>query len=62
MIKSLEVIKEKTHEEWSKLLLKLISNHINEFEKVSIELSRGTTPELFYRWVAKKYHEDSNIT
>ena len=62
MIKSLEIIKEKTHEECSKLLLKLISNHINEFEKFSIGLSGGTTPELFYKLFAKKYHEYSNIT
>ena len=62
MIKSLEIIKEKTHEECSKLLLKLISNHINEFEKFSIGLSGGTTPELFYKLFSKKYHEYSNIT
>ena len=62
MIKSLEIIKEKTHEECSKLLLKLISNHINEFEKFSIGLSGGTTPELFYKLFAEKYHEYSNIT
>ena len=62
MIKSLEIIKEKTHEECSKLLLKLISKHINEFEKFSIGLSGGTTPELFYKLFAKKYHEYSNIT
>ena len=62
MINSLEIIKEKTHEECSKLLLKLISNHINEFEKFSIGLSGGTTPELFYKLFAKKYHEYSNIT
>ena len=62
MIKSLEIIKEKTHEECSKLLLKLISNHINEFEKFSIGLSGGTTPDLFYKLFAEKYHEYSNIT
>ena len=62
MINSLEIIKEKTHEECSKLLLKLISNHINEFEKFSIGLSGGTTPELFYKLFSKKYHEYSNIT
>mgnify|MGYP001409465952 FL=1 len=62
MIKSLEIIKEKTHEECSKLLLKLISKHINEFEKFSIGLSGGTTPELFYKLFSKKYHEYSNIT
>ena len=62
MIKSLEIIKEKTHEECSKLLLKLISKHINEFEKFSIGLSGGTTPDLFYKLFAEKYHEYSNIT
>ena len=62
MIKSLEIITEKTHEECSKLLLKLISNHINEFEKFSIGLSGGTTPDLFYKLFAEKYHEYSNIT
>ncbi len=62
MINSLEIIKEKTHEECSKLLLKLISNHINEFEDFSIGLSGGSTPELFYELFAKKYHEYSNIT
>ena len=58
----LEIIKEKTHEECSKLLLKWISKHINEFEKFSIGLSGGTTPELFYKLFSKKYHEYSNIT
>ena len=62
MIKSLEIIKEKTHEECSKLLLKLISNHINKFEDFSIGLSGGSTPELFYELFAKKYHSYSNIT
>ena len=62
MIDSLEIIREKTHQECSKLLLKLISNHINEFEDFSIGLSGGSTPKLFYELFAKKYHEYSNIT
>ena len=48
MINSLEIIKEKTHEECSKLLLEIISQQINESEKISIGLSGGSTPQVFY--------------
>ena len=62
MINSLEIIKEKTHEECSKLLLELISQQINESEKISIGLSGGNTPQLFYELFAKKFHKYDNIS
>ena len=62
MINSLEIIKEKTHEECSKLLLELISQQINESEKISIGLSGGSTPQLFYELFAKKFHKNDNIS
>ena len=62
MINSLEIIKEKTHEECSKLLLELISQQINESEKISIGLSGGSTPQLFYELFAKKFYKYDNIS
>ena len=62
MINSLEIIKEKTHEECSKLLLELISQQINESEKISIGLSGGNTPQLFYELFAKKFQKYDNIS
>ena len=62
MINSLEIIKEKTHEECSKLLLELISQRINESEKISIGLSGGNTPQLFYELFAKKFQKYDNIS
>ena len=62
MINSLEIIKEKTHEECSKLLLELISQQINESEKISIGLSGGNTPQLFYELFAKKFYKYDNIS
>ena len=62
MIKSLEIIKEKTHEECSKLLLEKISKQINKFENFSIGLSGGSTPKLFYELFAKKFNNHSNIS
>ncbi len=62
MINSLEIIKEKTHEECSKLLLELISQQINESEKISIGLSGGNTPQLFYELFAKKFQTYDNIS
>ena len=62
MINSLEIIKEKTHEECSKLLLELISKQINESENISIGLSGGSTPQLFYELFAKKFYKYDNIS
>ena len=62
MINSLEIIKEKTHEECSKLLLEKISKQINKFENFSIGLSGGSTPKLFYELFAKKFNNHSNIS
>ena len=62
MIDSLEIIKEKTHEECSKLLLEKISKQINELENFSIGLSGGSTPRLFYELFAKRYCNHSNIS
>ena len=62
MINSLEIIKEKTHEECSKLLLELISKQINESENISIGLSGGNTPQLFYELFAKKFYKYDNIS
>ena len=62
MINSLEIIKEKTHEECSKLLLEIISKQINESEKISIGLSGGSTPQLFYELFAKKFYKYDNIS
>ena len=62
MIKSLEIFKEKTHEECSKLLLELISEHINKSEKINIGLSGGSTPRLFYELFANKFHKYNNIS
>ena len=62
MINSLEIIKEKTHEECSKLLLEVISKQINESENISIGLSGGNTPQLFYELFAKKFYKYDNIS
>ena len=62
MINSLEIIKEKTHEECSKLLLEVISKQINESENISIGLSGGSTPQLFYELFAKKFYKYENIS
>ena len=62
MIESLEIIKEETHETCSKMLLELISKHVNQFEDLSIGLSGGNTPKLFYELFAKKFHDYNNIS
>ena len=62
MIDSLEIIREKTHEECSKLLLEKISRQINQLENFSIGLSGGSTPQLFYKLFANRYRNHSNIS
>ncbi len=62
MIESLEVIKERSHEECSKLLVELISKQISRSENISIGLSGGSTPQLFYQLFAEKFFDYSNIS
>ena len=62
MINSLEIIKKKTHEECSKLLLELISEHINKSDTINMGLSGGSTPQLFYELFANKFHKYNNIS
>ena len=62
MFDSLEIIKEKSHEDASLKLNELITQFVKKNEKFNLGLSGGNTPKFFYKIFAESNQQNSDIT
>lgn len=59
---SIQIIRDKTHEDVSNTLFSIISTEISKSNNYNLGLSGGSTPLYLYKKIAEKFKENKSIT